>query len=72
MVGAPVAQPSCFVAGEDDLVRHMVPGMDAYADPGAFCTDFRGATILPGVGHWVQQEAPAETNAALENFLAGL
>jgi pimeloyl-ACP methyl ester carboxylesterase len=28
--------------------------------------------ILPGIGHWVQQEAPGETNAALESFLNGL
>ena len=30
------------------------------------------STIIDGVGHWVQQEAPAETNAALERFLEGL
>ncbi len=26
----------------------------------------------PGIGHWVQQEAPKETNAALEAFVRGL
>jgi len=34
--------------------------------------DFRGATIIDGAGHWVQQEKPAETNAALLDFLANL
>jgi epoxide hydrolase A/B len=68
----PVTQPSYFVAGERDAVRAFVPGMDLYANPGAGCTDFRGSVILPGIGHWVQQEAPAETNVALERFLAGL
>ncbi len=72
VMGATVDQPSCFIAGERDLVRAMVPGVDAFADPGSGCTDFRGATIIPGVGHWVQQEAPAETNAALDAFLATL
>jgi len=70
--GWPVTQPSCFIAGERDIVRDMIPGMDLFADPGANCADFRGSFIIPRVGHWVQQEAPAETNAALETFLKGL
>lgn len=70
--GATVDQPSCFVAGELDLVRNMVPGVDAFADPGSGCTDFRGSTIVPGAGHWVQQEAPAAVNAALDTFLTSL
>ncbi len=72
IVGATVNQPSCFIGGERDMVRAMVPGVDAYADPGSGCTDFRGVTIVPGAGHWVQQEAPAEVNAALAAFLAAL
>jgi pimeloyl-ACP methyl ester carboxylesterase len=28
--------------------------------------------LLPGCGHWVQQERPAEVNQALLRFLAGL
>lgn len=72
LIGATVDQPSCFIAGERDPVRSMVPGADLYADPGAACTDFRGATIIDGAGHWVQQEAPAATNAALDTFLASL
>jgi len=70
--GRPVTQPSCFIAGEHDVVRHMIPGMDLFAEPGAACTDFRGSVIIPRVGHWVQQEAPDETNAAIEKFLSGL
>ena len=34
--------------------------------------DFRGATVVDGAGHWVQQERPAETNAALLSFLASV
>ena len=70
--GKPVTQPSYFVAGERDAVRAFVPGMDLYANPGAGCTDFRGSVILPRIGHWVQQEAPVETNVALQEFLKGL
>jgi pimeloyl-ACP methyl ester carboxylesterase len=70
--GKPVTQPSYFVAGERDAVRSFVPGIDLYANPAIACTDFRGSVILPGIGHWVQQEAPAETNQALQIFLKGL
>jgi pimeloyl-ACP methyl ester carboxylesterase len=70
--GRGITQPSAFIAGERDAVRAFIPGMDLYADPGVACSDFRGATILPGIGHWVQQEAPEPTNAALEAFVRGL
>lgn len=70
--GAPVTQPSFFLGGERDLVRAILPGVDLYATPGMACTDFRGSVILPGIGHWVQQEAPAESNEALEGFLRTL
>jgi pimeloyl-ACP methyl ester carboxylesterase len=70
--GKPITQPSLFIAGERDPVRFFVPGMDLYAKPGAACSDFRGSVILPGIGHWVQQEAPEETYSALQAFLKGL
>lgn len=70
--GATLTQPSFFVGGERDAVRHFVPGNDAYADPGIACADFRGSVIIPNIGHWVQQEAPEQTNKALGEFLAGL
>jgi pimeloyl-ACP methyl ester carboxylesterase len=70
--GKPVTQPSYFIAGERDAVRSFVPGTDLYANPGLACTDFRGSVILPGIGHWVQQEAPEATTAALQGFLKGL
>ena len=37
-----------------------------------FCEDLRGKTLIEGAGHWNQQEAPRETNAALLEFLGGL
>jgi pimeloyl-ACP methyl ester carboxylesterase len=70
--GKPVTQPSCFVAGELDLVRHLLPGVDLFANPGAACSDFRGSTIIPKAGHWVQQETPDLVNAALGAFVSQL
>ena len=34
-------------------------------------SDFRGATLIEGAGHWVQQEQPATTAAAILAFLEG-
>ncbi len=72
IVGATIEQPSCFIAGEHDLVRKLIPGVDAFESAGRGCDDFRGSTIVAGAGHWVQQEAPSAVNAALDAFLSGL
>jgi pimeloyl-ACP methyl ester carboxylesterase len=34
--------------------------------------DLRGADVLPGCGHWTQQERPAEVNERLLAWLGGL
>ncbi|MGP0029890.1 MAG: alpha/beta fold hydrolase [Acidimicrobiales bacterium] len=62
--------PTGFLTGSRDPVVAMMPGA-AEAMAGAF-PDFRGVTSVEGAGHWVQQERPAETNAALLGFLAAL
>lgn len=72
LVGQRIAQPAVFIGGSLDPVRRFVPGADLFADTGAGCADFRGATIVPGAGHWVQQEAADAVNAALEVFVGGL
>ena len=70
--GGELTQPAAFVGGELDPVRRFMPGMDLFELAPAACLDFRGSTIIDGAGHWVQQEAPAETNAALSAFLDSL
>ena len=70
--GAKIFQPSFFMAGSRDLVRHLVPGYDLYVDPGAHCADFRGQVIVDGKGHWIQQEAAEEVTEALLRFLSGV
>jgi pimeloyl-ACP methyl ester carboxylesterase len=60
--------PTGFITGSLDPVNAMMPGAaEAMAEA---LPDFRGATMVEGAGHWVQQEKPAETNAALLQFLA--
>jgi epoxide hydrolase A/B len=68
--GAPVTVPALFVAGERDPViarrRNDLPRLRE-AVPA-----LRQSLILPGCGHWTQQERPVEVNAALLDFLGGL
>ena len=70
--GRQIEQPACFIAGSKDICRNFVPGMDLYQNVDVVCDDFRGATIIDDIGHWVQQEAPEATNQALAAFVDGL
>jgi pimeloyl-ACP methyl ester carboxylesterase len=63
-----IEQPSLFLTGERDPVRQFMP---AEAMRG-WVTDLRAEIVVPGVGHWVQQEAPGAVNAALLDFLGAL
>jgi pimeloyl-ACP methyl ester carboxylesterase len=62
--------PTAFVTGSLDPVNTMMPG--AVDEMTALLPDFRGATVIDGAGHWVQQERPVEANAALLTFLSSL
>jgi len=65
LAGAKVEQPALFVAGERDGVLAMVPP-EAMRE---LVPNLRRLLLLPGCGHWTQQERPAEVNAALLEFL---
>ena len=67
-----LGQPVAFIGGEFDVVRGFAEGVDPYDFADAACNDFRGTTVVPGAGHWVQQEAPELTNDAIEAFLDSL
>lgn len=67
-----LGQPAAFIGGEVDPVRTFMEGVDIFDFAPLACDDFRGTTVISGAGHWVQQEAPVETNAALEAFLSSL
>ncbi len=65
-----VTRPALFVAGERDLVLVSRPG--AVEQMARTVPALTKAVLLPGCGHWTQQERPAEVNAELLAFLAGL
>jgi pimeloyl-ACP methyl ester carboxylesterase len=60
-----IEQPALFVTGSRDPVRRFMPeqAMDGWV------SDLRGTVVIEGAGHWVQQQAPAEVEAALLPFL---
>jgi pimeloyl-ACP methyl ester carboxylesterase len=61
-------QPAMYVMGDRDTVRRMAP--DNVME--GLHLDLQENLILPGCGHWTQQERPAEVNEALLRFLATL
>jgi pimeloyl-ACP methyl ester carboxylesterase len=65
---APVTTPAVFIAGDRDPVLGFISadGLDQVVPK------LTESIILPGCGHWVQQERPAEVTAAMISFLTGL
>src|ERR1700730_5795342 len=70
--GAPVQPPALYVAGDRDLVLGF-PGARAQIERmPTWVPNLRETVMLPGCGHWTQQERPAEVNHALLGFLRTL
>jgi pimeloyl-ACP methyl ester carboxylesterase len=70
--GTRVTVPALYVAGDRDLVvafrgmNQLIPNLKR------FVPELRKTVMLPGCGHWTQQERPSEVNAAMIEFLRGL
>ncbi|MGZ6039082.1 MAG: alpha/beta fold hydrolase, partial [Phenylobacterium sp.] len=71
--GRKLEMPTLLIGGDKDPAFN---GFGRIADPGVMMrqhvTDLRGVHVLPGCGHWTQQERPAEVNALLIPWLKGL
>jgi pimeloyl-ACP methyl ester carboxylesterase len=72
LANAKIAQPVTFIAGDKDGVIRGASAESLKASMSRVATDLRGVTLIPGAGHWVQQESPKETNAALIQFLKSM
>jgi pimeloyl-ACP methyl ester carboxylesterase len=68
LADAKVKGPVIFLAGEKDVVIAGATAERLSQQMRAACEDFRGVTLYPGAGHWIQQERPAEVNRALVAF----
>lgn len=68
---AEVPVPALFVGGAADPVTELA-GEAAFEGMRAKVKDLRGLELLPGAGHFIQQEAPEALNRLLVGFLEGL
>jgi pimeloyl-ACP methyl ester carboxylesterase len=66
----PITVPSLFIGGELD--GPTIWGRRAIERFSETMPELRGSHILPGCGHWVQQERADEVNALLLGWLDGL
>lgn len=70
--GAPIRQPSLFIAGELDAVLRFPASAAQIERYPTTLPGLRGCHILPGAGHWVQRERAAEVSRRVVEFVAGL
>jgi pimeloyl-ACP methyl ester carboxylesterase len=70
--GATIKIPVLFIAGSRDIVIAGADKERLTATISRAVEDLRDVVLIPDIGHWVQQEAPAETNAAMMEFLNSL
>ncbi len=68
--GAKLRQPTLFIAGDRDAVVEFWDEEVATMERNV--PNLTRKVILPGVGHWTQQESPAEVNRLLIEFLRSL
>jgi len=63
-----IKQPSLFIAGENDtVVRDMYTG--AFNSLSETMPGLTKKVLLPGAGHWIQQERAAEVTELMLKFL---
>jgi pimeloyl-ACP methyl ester carboxylesterase len=63
-----ITQPALFMTGERDPVRRFMPAevMDGWV------TDLRVNEVIPGAGHWLQQQTPEPVTHRLLQWLDGV
>ena len=67
LTDAKITQPALFIAGErDPVIDFLRPAYDTLETT---VPNLSKKVLLPGIGHWTQQESPAEVNRLLIEFL---
>ena len=62
--------PTWYISGASDWGTHQTPGAFQTMQRSA-CSNFRAAHLLPGAGHWVQQEQAAAVSRLLVDATGG-
>ncbi len=70
LIGRKLLQPTLYVAGEDDLVVEFARGGVDNLEKSV--PNLWRKVLLPGVGHWTEQEAPERVNREIVEFLQHL
>jgi pimeloyl-ACP methyl ester carboxylesterase len=68
--GKRIEQPALFIGAEHDSIFGQTP--EAVLATRTAVPALREPVWISGSGHWIQQERPAEVNAALLDFLRSL
>jgi pimeloyl-ACP methyl ester carboxylesterase len=67
LIGRKLSQPTLYIVGSDDLVYEFArPAIDQMENN---VPNLWKKVVLPGVGHWTQQEAPGDVNRLIVEFL---
>jgi pimeloyl-ACP methyl ester carboxylesterase len=70
--GTKVTVPALYIAGDHDMVVAFPGAAEQIANMKQVVPLLHEIRMLPGCGHWTQQERPAEVSAAIIEFLRGL
>ncbi len=68
--GAKIIRPTVFAAGDRDIAMDMAA--DGYKNLESHVANLFKKHLIPGAGHWIQQERPKEINQLLIDFLRSL
>jgi pimeloyl-ACP methyl ester carboxylesterase len=69
---AKVTIPAMFIAGDRDPVLTMIPGGNMMESMKPAVPNLKDVVMIPGAGHWTQQEAPVAVNEAMIRFAKSL
>lgn len=64
--------PALYIMGEEDRVANWPGALESIQRIRELLPYAEEVISLPGVGHWIQQEAPQQISAALVNFARSL
>ena len=70
--GVKVTVPTLYIAGDHDMVTAFPGAAEHIANMKQSVPLLRDTIMLPGCGHWTQQERPNEVNTAMLEFLRSL
>lgn len=70
--GLQVSVPALYIAGDRDFVAAFPGTEQLLVNMKVLVPGLRGIRMLPGCGHWTQQERPNEVSVALVEFIRAL